>query len=150
MGMKEDRLFSQWETGIVTHSAKETEAVAATFAQSLPPDLILTLAGDLGAGKTTFVRGLARGLGIKEDITSPSFALLHVYHGKRQLLHIDAYRLKQSSSFDDLMVWDIAQSPWNMVIEWPERVADRLPADHWKMKATILADGSHRFTLTRP
>lgn len=149
MFMKEDGTISQWEAGVVTHSAKETEAMAAAFAELLPPDHILTLEGDLGVGKTTFVRGLARGLGIHDEITSPSFALLHVYQGKRQLLHIDAYRLKQSSQFDDLMVWDIVQSPWNMVVEWPEKIADRLPAGHWKMKAAIIAEGSHRFTLTR-
>lgn len=149
MFMKEDGTISQWEAGVVTHSAEETEAMAAAFAELLPPDHILTLEGDLGVGKTTFVRGLARGLGIHDEITSPSFALLHVYQGKRQLLHIDAYRLKQSSQFDDLMVWDIVQSPWNMVVEWPEKIADRLPAGHWKMKAAIIAEGSHRFTLTR-
>lgn len=149
MTMKEDGEISEWETGVVTHSAKETEERAAAFARLLPPDLILTLEGDLGVGKTTFVRGLAKGLGIHEEITSPSFALLHVYQGKRQLLHIDAYRLKQSSQFDELMVWDIVQAPWNIVVEWPEKIADRLPTDHWKMKATIIAEGSHRFTLTR-
>lgn len=147
--MSEDGLLKPWEAGMITHSAKETEAAAEAFARLLPPDFILTLKGDLGVGKTTFVRGLARGLGIQEDITSPSFALLHVYQGQRQLLHVDAYRLKQSSGFDDLMVWDILHSPWNLIIEWPENVADRIPSPHWKMTATILADGSHRFTLTR-
>ena len=62
--------------------------------------------------------------------------------------HVDAYRLTQASSFDDLMIWDSAVSPWNVIVEWPEKVASRLPRSLWKLKATILADGGHKFTLS--
>ncbi len=118
------------------------------FAALLPPDTVLALEGDLGAGKTTFVRGLVRGLGVTGDITSPTFALLNVYEGHRQILHVDAYRLTQPEAFDDLLIWDLAKSPWNVVVEWSEKVASRLPAARWQMKTAILADGGHRFQLT--
>jgi tRNA threonylcarbamoyladenosine biosynthesis protein TsaE len=145
--MGSPQILSSWQAGVVTYSGDATNEAAESFAQLLPVDTVLTLEGDLGAGKTTFVRGLARGWGIADDVTSPSFALLHVYQGIRQLIHIDAYRLNSAAGFDDLLVWDIAHSPWNVVIEWPEKVASRLPKKHWKIKATILADGGHQFKL---
>jgi tRNA threonylcarbamoyladenosine biosynthesis protein TsaE len=146
--MKSPKSVSDWTHGVITHSAEATEQAAQTFAQLLPADTTLALEGDLGVGKTTFVRGLMKGFGITEDITSPSFSLLNVYKGKRMIFHVDAYRLTQASSFDDLMIWDAAVSPWNVIVEWPEKVAARLPRSLWKLKATILADGGHKFTLS--
>lgn len=146
--MKSPKTLSDWTQGIITHSAESTEELAKEFAQLLPADTTLALEGDLGVGKTTFVRGLVKGFGITEDITSPSFSLLNVYKGKRMIFHVDAYRLTQASSFDDLMIWDAAVSPWNVIVEWPEKVAARLPRSLWKLKATILADGGHQFTLS--
>jgi tRNA threonylcarbamoyladenosine biosynthesis protein TsaE len=109
---------------------------------------VVGILGSNGAGKTTFVRGLVRGLGVTGDITSPTFALLNVYEGHRQIFHVDAYRLTQPEAFDDLLIWDLAKSPWNVVVEWPEKVAERLPSARWQMKTAILADGGHRFQLT--
>jgi tRNA threonylcarbamoyladenosine biosynthesis protein TsaE len=146
--MKSPKTLSEWTQGVITHSAESTEELAKEFAQLLPADTTLALEGDLGVGKTTFVRGLVKGFGITEDITSPSFSLLNVYKGKRMIFHVDAYRLTQASSFDDLMIWDAAVSPWNVIVEWPEKVAARLPRSLWKLKATILADGGHQFTLS--
>ena len=146
--MKSPKTLSDWTQGVITHSAESTEELAKKFAQLLPADTTLALEGDLGVGKTTFVRGLVKGFGITEDITSPSFSLLNVYKGKRMIFHVDAYRLTQASSFDDLMIWDSAVSPWNVIVEWPEKVAARLPRSLWKLKATILADGGHQFTLS--
>ena len=146
--MKSPKTLSDWTHGVITHSAESTEELAKEFAQLLPADTTLALEGDLGVGKTTFVRGLVKGFGITEDITSPSFSLLNVYKGKRMIFHVDAYRLTQASSFDDLMIWDSAVSPWNVIVEWPEKVAARLPRSLWKLKATILADGGHQFTLS--
>jgi len=146
--MKSPKSVSDWTHGVITHSAEATEELAKEFAQLLPADTTLALEGDLGVGKTTFVRGLVKGFGITEDITSPSFSLLNVYKGKRMIFHVDAYRLTQASSFDDLMIWDSAVSPWNVIVEWPEKVAARLPRSLWKLKATILADGGHQFTLS--
>lgn len=140
--------LATWTAGLVTHSGEETERAAEAFAALLPPDTLLALEGNLGAGKTTFVRGLVRGLGVTGDITSPSFALLNIYEGKRQVFHVDAYRLTRPEAFDDLLIWDLAKSPWNVVVEWPEKVASRLPAGHWQLKATILAEGGHHFRLS--
>ncbi len=140
--------LATWTAGLVTFSGEETERAAEAFARLLPPDTLLALEGDLGAGKTTFARGLLRGLGVAGDVTSPSFALLNVHQGDRQVFHVDAYRLTRPEGFDDLLIWDLAKSPWNGVVEWPEKVAARLPSARWQMKTAILADGGHRFRLT--
>ena len=145
--MEDDRL-SRWRRGFTTRSADETERAGGELAGLLPKGATLLLEGDLGAGKTTFVRGLVRGLGVTGDITSPSFALLNVYDGRRQVFHVDAYRLTRPEGFDDLLIWDLAKSPWNVIVEWPEKVAARLPSARWQMKTAILADGGHRFQLT--
>jgi tRNA threonylcarbamoyladenosine biosynthesis protein TsaE len=142
--------LASWTAGLVTRSGEETERAAEAFAALLPADTVLTLEGDLGTGKTTFVRGLVRGLGVTGDITSPSFALLNVHEGRRQVFHVDAYRLKSGAGLDDLMIWDVARSPWNVLVEWPDRVATHLPRGRWKLKASILADGGHRYDLTLP
>ena len=139
--------LKSWTDGLITRSGEETERAAAAFAALLPADTVLALSGDLGAGKTTFVRGLARGLGYAGDVTSPSFSLLNVLEGRRRLLHVDAYRLSTPAAFDGLMVWDMAASPWNLVVEWPEKVEGRLPAEAWRMEATALPDGTHRYRL---
>lgn len=142
--------LATWTSGLVTRSGEETERAAQAFAALLPADTVLALSGDLGAGKTTFVRGLARGLGYLGDVTSPSFSLLNVLEGRRRLLHVDAYRLKTPEAFDGLMVWDMARPPWNLVVEWPERVEGRLPPDAWRMEASALPDGTHRYRLITP
>jgi tRNA threonylcarbamoyladenosine biosynthesis protein TsaE len=142
--------LASWTAGLITRSGEETERAAEAFAALLPADTVLALEGDLGTGKTTFVRGLVRGLGVTGDITSPSFALLNVHEGRRQVFHVDAYRLKSGAGLDDLMIWDVARSPWNVLVEWPDRVATHLPRGQWKLKASILADGGHRYDLTLP
>ncbi|HBR95114.1 MAG TPA: tRNA (adenosine(37)-N6)-threonylcarbamoyltransferase complex ATPase subunit type 1 TsaE, partial [Opitutae bacterium] len=86
-------LLEQLRSGIRSQTANETEALAGRVAALLPPDAVLALHGDLGAGKTTFVRGLARAWDIQEAVTSPTYNLYTIYQGSRQLIHLDAYRL---------------------------------------------------------
>jgi len=90
-------IFSQLRAGLLTHSAEECEAAAAAFAQELPPDTTLALHGDLGVGKTTFVRGLARGLGIREPITSPTFSLYSLYRAEPEGAQNEAIKTKNAA-----------------------------------------------------
>jgi len=140
--------IAAWQAGIVTHSAAETERAGEVLATLIPPDTTLLLRGDLGAGKTTFARGFARGLGIVGDITSPSFALLNVHRGRRQLLHVDAYRLTDPAQFDALLLDEIQTSPWNLLIEWPERIAGREPAGTWTLSIEAAASDSRQLRLS--
>lgn len=133
--------------GICSRSAAETELLAAKIGAILPVDIVLALHGDLGAGKTTFVRGLARAWGIQEAVTSPSFNLYTIYKGDRQLIHLDAYRLGSGADLDALMIEDFLQPPWCFAVEWPERLADALPQDAWHLYLTINEDQSHQIRL---
>ena len=137
-------ILEQLKVGIRSGSAAETEAIAAHLGAALPPDSVLALHGDLGAGKTTFVRGLARAWGIDEPVTSPTFNLYTIYKGERQLVHLDAYRLESGADLDALMIEDFLQSPWCFAVEWPERIPDTLPGDAWHLYLTINEDQSHQ------
>jgi tRNA threonylcarbamoyladenosine biosynthesis protein TsaE len=106
-----------------TGSEAETIAVGRAFAQTLQPGAVILLSGDLGAGKTAFVRGMAQGLGIDPaDVSSPSFTLVQEYRGGRlTLVHVDLYRLKPIE-VDDLGLDEMARGGGVMAIEWPDRL----------------------------
>lgn len=108
-------------------SQRETERIAADLAAALEPGAVLVLSGDLGAGKTAFVRGLAEGLGIDPaEVASPTFTLVHEYRGGRlPLVHVDLYRL-ESAELDEVGLDEDLASAGVVAIEWPERLA-RIP-----------------------
>ena len=111
----------------ITNSPAETEAVGAALARQLQPGTVIAYRGDLGAGKTAFTRGLARGLGCTDLVTSPTFTIVNEYlSGRMPLFHFDMYRLRSS---DDL--WDIGWEDYLdrcgvCAVEWSENVADAM------------------------
>ena len=111
----------------VTRSPEETERLAARLAADLAPGAVLRLTGPLGAGKTAFVRGLARGLGIDpDDVSSPTFTLIHEYRGGRlRLFHADLYRLGRAAA-EDLGLDELGVEDGVLAIEWPDRLAHTL------------------------
>ena len=119
---------------ITTHSEQETKDFAKKFASKLSGGEILCLYGELGAGKTTFVKGLAEGLGITENITSPTFTLMNIYKPTvskslriTNLVHIDTYRLKNAKELIEIGVEDYIGTPGSItIIEWPEKISNLL------------------------
>ena len=111
----------------ITNSPAETEAIGAALARQLQPGTVIAYRGDLGAGKTAFTRGLARGLGCTDLVTSPTFTIVNEYlSGRMPLFHFDMYRLRSS---DDL--WDIGWEDYLdrcgvCAVEWSENVADAM------------------------
>src|SRR5258706_9845571 len=112
----------------LAESEHATQEVAREMAAALRPGDVLLLSGDLGAGKTTFVRGLAEGLGVDpDDVSSPTFTLVHEYRGGRlTLYHADLYRLERAST-DDLGLEEIGVQDGVLAIEWPDRLAHDMP-----------------------
>lgn len=110
-----------------TSSREETIAFAKNYAKSLQSGDILILSGDLGAGKTTFVQGLASGLGITEEITSPTYAYMNNYNDK--LYHFDCYRIQNAMEAEILGLTDYFDLDGICVIEWAENILDILPAE---------------------
>lgn len=110
-----------------THSESETEAVGKALATTLSPGTVIAFTGDLGAGKTAFTRGLARGLGISERVTSPTFTIVNEYEGGRlPLFHFDMYRLESSEELFDIGWEDYLRRGGVCAVEWSEKVADAL------------------------
>src|SRR5262245_23489942 len=121
-----------------TASEAETQAVAAELAKGLRPGDVVTVSGELGSGKTTFVRGAARALGVRQPVTSPTYTIGHRYDGDVDVSHLDLYRFTSLSHaewgdlepyFDDAVVF----------VEWPEAAAGTLPAPRARVRLTHLS-----------
>ncbi len=148
---------SSSHSDITTASAAETEAFARGLAARLPDGCVVTLNGDLGAGKTVFARGLARGLGITEPVTSPTFTIVQEYPrpGGGWFYHLDLYRIRGA---DDALAFGLEEflfQPHTLtVIEWPERLGDlletELPAGARHVPVQITALDDTRRTIRLP
>ena len=133
--------------GIETHSAETTQMVAKRLSEVIPEDCTLALYGDLGTGKTTFVKGLAAAWGITQHITSPTFTLFSMYAGTRNLVHVDAFRIKDTASAENLMIDDFLESPYCLVVEWPQKRIPLLPTPLWHIELGILGKEHHTIQL---
>jgi tRNA threonylcarbamoyladenosine biosynthesis protein TsaE len=140
-------ISAKLRAGLTTASADETQALAAAFAAELPPDTTLALHGNLGVGKTTFVQGLARGFGITDTVTSPTFNIYTVHRGPVTLVHLDAYRLESPKEIDDLLLEDFLVTPWCLAVEWPEKIAAWIPPHALHLELGITADQRHTLHL---
>jgi len=123
------------ELVITTRSPEETKLLSEGIAPLLVPGDVLVLAGDLGAGKTTFVQGLAKGLGIVERVTSPTFILMKEYQGGRfPLMHLDVYRLERIQEVIDLGLDEYLDPSYVVAVEWGDKVEPLLPRQHLKVE----------------
>ena len=123
----------------------ELEAEGETLGRTLEPGTLVTFEGDLGAGKTTFIKAVARGLGVSAPATSPTYALVHRYHGKRgPVFHLDCFRLRSTDEAADLD-WEGLMSEGDAIlVEWPERAGSWLPVPGRRFRLHHLADPSRR------
>jgi tRNA threonylcarbamoyladenosine biosynthesis protein TsaE len=129
-----------------TYSAQQTKQMAAQLGQSIQQGILITLQGDLGAGKTTFAQGLALGLGVEKTVNSPTFTISKIYHGRLNLIHIDAYRLEglhQDLGFDEFF-----DPQWVCVVEWPDYIKDILPKIRIDVRITRMDEFSRQFHFT--
>ncbi len=110
-----------------TNQPEETFALGERMAPYLPPGTVVALTGELGAGKTLFAKGIARGLKVQGQVTSPTFTIINEYQGKLPLFHIDAYRLEEDYEIDELGLDEYLNSTGITLIEWPERIRTYLP-----------------------
>lgn len=115
----------------------------------LRPPVIISLEGELGTGKTTLVQAICRGVGIAEDVTSPTFALVNEYHSESTTVyHLDLYRLNDAGDLTNLGWDDIVNSAKIVLIEWPERAGNRLPEDAVRIRLEYISDDEDRRRLT--
>ncbi len=137
-------LLEHLNSGIETSKAADTIQLAKELESILPEESVLTLEGDLGAGKTTFIKGIALGMGIQDVITSPTFNIFNVYRGIKTLLHMDAYRLEgRPETIDELMLEDFMTPPYCLAIEWPENLGQIPWTITLSLHLSILPNGNH-------
>ena len=131
----------------ITHSPAETEAVGEALAKTLRPGTVLAFRGDLGAGKTAFTRGLGRGLGCTERVTSPTYTIVNEYtSGRLPLFHFDMYRLRSSEDLFDIGWEDYLERGGVCAVEWSENVADALDGAIW-ITIEKTGDDSRKITV---
>mgnify|MGYP000754968114 CR=1 FL=1 len=113
----------------ISHSEAETESIGEKFAKDLPDGTVIAMYGDLGAGKTAFVRGMAKGMGLTCRVSSPTFTIVNEYIGERELIHFDMYRLESADELFDIGWEDYLDRGGVCAVEWSENVRDALPPD---------------------
>lgn len=123
-----------------SNSTKETQNIAKSFAKKLKAGDVITLDGDLGAGKTAFTQGLAIGLGIDDYVNSPTFTIVNCYEGKIPLYHFDVYRIEECEEMYDIGYDEYVGGDGVAVIEWAEKIEEILPVPRYQIR--ILKDMS--------
>ena len=135
---------------LTTISPEETEAAGARLGATLKSGDVVALTGELGAGKTVFVQGLARALGVGTAATSPTFVLVNEYRGRVPVHHVDAYRTTSLAELMDLGIEEMMDGDGFTVIEWAERVEPLLPARAVRVRIAGVGDEPRTIVVERP
>ncbi|ERL05706.1 hydrolase, P-loop family [Mitsuokella sp. oral taxon 131 str. W9106] len=145
IGEKANNMFT-----CTTHSPEETEGLAELVGKRIREGTVLCLVGDLGAGKTLFVKSLARTLGVEGSVTSPTFNLMHVYDGICPIYHFDLYRLKREEELDEIGFYEYTENAQDseglVIIEWPDKFPSCMPKDYVEVR--IVQTGETERALT--
>ena len=132
----------------VTHSPEETAHLAGTIGKIIREGTVICLDGELGVGKTLFVRALARTLGVESDVTSPTFNLMNIYEAACPIVHFDLSRITSEEELEDIGFYEDAEATEGIVlIEWAEKFPDAMPADHLSVRIEALNDEERQFTF---
>jgi tRNA threonylcarbamoyladenosine biosynthesis protein TsaE len=133
----------------ITHSAEQTTAWGREFASRLKAPTLVLLSGDLGSGKTTLTKGIVSGLGAarEEDVTSPTFTLLHTYGEAQQVFHGDLYRIESLHDFETLGMEDLFAKPAIVILEWSERFPLPSPWPEIRIRLGHLGGDSRRISV---
>ena len=136
---------------IETKTADETREVGEALASMVQPRDTVVLTGDLGAGKTTLVQGIGRGLGVEDHVASPTFTLVREYTGRLDIAHVDVYRLERVQDVVDLALDELGGPDRVLLIEWGDAVSDLLPEDRLRVELTTdRADSDIRRIVMKP
>ena len=130
-----------------TNSDKETEAIGEQFGRTVADGTVVAMYGDLGAGKTAFVRGMARGMGIDERVSSPTFTIVNEYLGDRTLIHFDMYRLGSADELFDIGWEDYLARGAVCAVEWSENVEEAFYGDEIRLTSEKTSDTSRKITI---
>ena len=135
----------------LSHSAAETRKIGEKIGRSLRSGDVVALSGELGAGKTTLVKGIAKGLGVPsgEEVSSPTFVLIHEYQGREKIYHLDWYRLKKVEGEDRFLAEECFAGDAVTLVEWPERAKNLLPRKHLEVRLKHVSDKERRLDVEK-
>jgi tRNA threonylcarbamoyladenosine biosynthesis protein TsaE len=135
---------------ILTRSSEETIAQGREIGARLTPPVLILLSGDLGAGKTTLTKGIAAGLGAarEDDVTSPTFTLIHKYEGSTRVYHVDLYRIEDLHDFETLGLEDIFSEQAVVIVEWPDRLKLRTDWPIVRIQLEHVAEDTRKILIT--
>ena len=135
---------------ILTRSSEETIAQGREIGARLTPPVLILLSGDLGAGKTTLTKGIAAGLGAarEDDVTSPTFTLIHKYEGSTRVYHVDLYRIEDLHDFETLGLEDIFSEQAVIIVEWPDRMKLRTDWPIVRIQLEHVAEDTRKILIT--
>ena len=131
----------------ISHSQLDTEEVGRKLAEKLPGGSVVAMYGDLGAGKTAFVRGMAKGMGLSCRVSSPTFTIVNEYLGERELIHFDMYRLSSADELFDIGWEDYLSRGAVCAVEWSENVQDAFFGDEIVVRIEKLNDTDRKITI---
>ena len=131
----------------ISHSQLETEEIGQKLAEKLPGGSVVAMYGDLGAGKTAFVRGMAKGMGLSCRVSSPTFTIVNEYLGERELIHFDMYRLSSADELFDIGWEDYLSRGAVCAVEWSENVQDAFFGDEGVVRIEKLNDTDRKITI---
>lgn len=143
----EQQLFS-----VITKNKEETFAFAKSFAKIIKPPMVINLVGDLGAGKTTFTQGLLQTLGVKENVTSPTFTILNEYFANFPIYHFDMYRIEDAEEVENLgfdEYFDLSTLKGITLVEWAQNTPQLLPNQFVQIKIKKLGDDMREFVVSQ-
>ena len=135
---------------VTSASAEETRAVRQRLGEGLGPGAVVACVGELGAGKTCFLQGLARGLGVTGAVTSPTFVLVNQYRGRLPVYHLDAYRTDSLAELIDLGIEEMLHGDGVTLVEWADKLPTLLPASAITVTISGLGDEPRRIAIDRP
>lgn len=131
---------------LITYSAAETQEMAEKLATLVEAGTVITLNGDLGAGKTTFTQGFAKGLGVTRNVNSPTFTIMKQYKGRLPLYHMDVYRLEDTG--DDIGLEEYINGDGVAIVEWSNLIESSLPDERLAITIERTGDDERKITLT--
>lgn len=134
----------------ITESAEATEKLGIQIGKRAVNGDIIALRGELGSGKTALTRGIAGGLGVTEEITSPTFSLMEIHEGEKILYHFDLYRIEDDREFNNLCFEEYWENDGVSVIEWAERAGSRLPERRIDINIDYISSTERRITVEYP
>ena len=124
----------------ISNSPEQTELIGVDFSNYISKGDIIAIDGNLGTGKTTFIKGILKGLGYKGNVSSPTYTLINEYDSKIKIIHIDCYREKEVKRWLDIGIMDYLYGNNAVIIEWAEYIKDILPADIIKINLKYLSE----------